>query len=108
MKLLFWVVVLLLAVVLASFAGSNREAVSLTLWPLPFVAELPLYVAVLLTLILGFILGAIAAWHAGRSRRREARRRGRRIAVLERELTATQAQLPVQAERGPAGLPARL
>lgn len=108
MRLLFWAFVLLLAAVLASFAGSNRETVSLALWPLPFVAELPLYLTVLAALAIGCILGVFAAWTAGRVRRREVRRRGRRIAALERELAATQAQLPGPAERPPTALPARI
>lgn len=94
MKLLFWTLVGLVAVVLASFAASNRETVALGLWPLPFVAELPLYLAVFAALLIGFLLGAVTAWIAGGGGRRDARRRGRRIAALERELAATQAQLP--------------
>ncbi len=39
MKLLFWIVVALVAAVLALFAASNRESVTLGLWPLPFVVE---------------------------------------------------------------------
>jgi putative membrane protein len=105
-KLLFWILVALLAVSLASFAASNRENVALALWPLPFVADLPLYLAMLGTLAAGFVLGALSAWIGGGRRRREARRRARRIAALERELAATQAQLPA-AERPPPALAAR-
>jgi lipopolysaccharide assembly protein A len=94
MKVLFWFVVLVIAVVLALFAVSNRAPAALAFWPLGFVVEVPLYLAVLAALLTGFVAGALTAWLAGRSRRREARRRRRRIAVLERELAATQAQLP--------------
>ncbi len=102
MKLVFWIVVALIATVLALFAASNREAVSLALWPLPFVVELPLYLALLAALLIGFVAGALGIWIAGRHGRREARRRGRRIAALERELAATQAQLPGGSEKAPA------
>ena len=113
MRLIFWALVLLLAVILALFAASNREVVSLALWPLPFAVELPLYLAVLAALAIGLIAGAILTWLGGRHRRRKARRRGRRIAALERELAATQAQLADAADHrdleAPAGprLPAR-
>src|SRR5712691_5461844 len=104
MKLLFWIVVALVAAVLALFAMFNREAVALGLWPLPFELDLPLYLAILLALLIGFVSGVLAAWIAGRSRRRENRRRGRRIVTLERELGEMQAQ-PSGAR---ASVPARL
>ncbi len=94
MKVLFWLIVLVVAVVLALFAVSNRAPAALAFWPLPFVAELPLYLAVLGALVIGFACGAVIVWLAAASRRREARRCRRRLAVLERELAATQAQLP--------------
>jgi lipopolysaccharide assembly protein A len=107
MKLPFWIVVALVAAVLALFAASNRESVTLGLWPLPFIASLPLYLAILSALLIGFIAGVVAAWIAGRRRRREIRRRGRRITALERELAATQAQLAGAGESAPARLAAR-
>jgi lipopolysaccharide assembly protein A len=107
MKLVFWSVVALVAAVLALFAMSNREAVALGLWPLPFELDLPLYLAILAALLIGFMAGVLATWIAGRRRRRENRRRGRRIAVLERELAATQAKLPGARETAPGRLAAR-
>jgi uncharacterized integral membrane protein len=106
-KLLFWTLIVLLAAVLALFAASNRGPVTLALWPLSFAIEAPLYLAVLGSVLLGLMFGALAAWVAGRRRRREARQRGRRIAALEHELTATQAQLPDAAETPPARAAAR-
>jgi lipopolysaccharide assembly protein A len=107
MKLLFWFVVALVAAVLALFAASNRESVALGLWPLPFVLDLPLYLAILGGLLIGFVAGALAASLAGWKRRREIRRKSRRIAALERELAATQAQLPGPSESAAARLAAR-
>jgi putative membrane protein len=106
MKLLFWIVVALAAVVLALFAASNRESVTLGLWPLPFVVSLPLYLVIMSALLIGFIAGIVVAWIRGQRRRREIRRRGRRITALERELAATQAQLPAAEESAPARLAA--
>ncbi len=107
MRLLYWIVVALVATVLALFVASNRESVTLALWPLPFVVELPLYLATLAALLIGFVAGILAAWIAGRKRRREVRRRGSRIAALERELAATQARLSGSVEAAPARLAAR-
>jgi uncharacterized integral membrane protein len=99
MKILFWIFVLLVALMLALFAVSNRESVALGLWPVPFLIEIPLYVAMLAALAVGFVIGEFAAWIAGRRWRREARRRRRHIASLEGELRATQAHLVGPAER---------
>ena len=107
MKLLFWISVAVVATALALFTVSNRQAVSLGLWPLPSVLDLPLYLAILAALLIGFVAGALCAWIAGRRGRREGRRRGRRIAALERELAATQAQLAGVGETGAARLVAR-
>ncbi|HTV87485.1 MAG TPA: lipopolysaccharide assembly protein LapA domain-containing protein [Stellaceae bacterium] len=101
MKLLFWIVVIIAAAVLGSFAASNRESVTLGLWPLPTVASLPLYIAVLGALAVGAVLGALATWLGGGKRRREARRRIRRIAALERELAAQQPPAAAAAARPP-------
>lgn len=107
MRAAFWLFILVIAAVLALFAVSNRDSAALAFWPLPFVVELPLYLLVFAALALGFIVGEIAAWIAGRRWRREVRRRGRRIAALERELSATQAQLPRPGEGGGAAAGAR-
>ena len=107
MKLLFWIVVALVAAVLALFAMSNREAVALGLWPLPLELDVPLYFAILAALLIGFIAGVLAAWTAGRHRRRENRRRGRRLAVLERELAAKEAQPAGAGANTPPRLAAR-
>ena len=107
MKILFWIFVLLVALVLALFAVSNRESVALGLWPVPFLVEIPLYVAMLAALAVGFVIGEFAAWIAGRRWRREARQRRRQIASLEGELRATQAHLVGPAERPSTHMAAR-
>jgi lipopolysaccharide assembly protein A len=91
MRLLFWIAVALIATVLALFAVANRESVALGLWPSPFALDLPLYIAVLGPLLIGFISGVLVAWVGARHQRRENRRRARRIAALERELAAREA-----------------
>jgi uncharacterized integral membrane protein len=106
MKAIFWAATLLATVLLIPFAISNREPVSLGLWPLPFLVDLPLYLLVLLLLFGGFIIGAAATWIAGRHIRRELRRRRRRAEALERELTAARSQLEDQAGTARSGAPA--
>ena len=94
MRAVYWAGVIVIAAVVALFAASNRETVSLALWPLPFLAQSPLYLVVLVSLFFGFVIGAVAAWIRGRYRRRQLRECRRQNEALARELASTQAQLP--------------
>jgi uncharacterized integral membrane protein len=107
-KLVHWLVSLPLLIILVIFAVSNRESVTVSVWPLPVTVEASLYLVVLLALFVGFLVGELVAWINGRRWRREARRRARRIEALERELDATQAKLPKgDAARVPVTIGAR-
>jgi putative membrane protein len=106
MRAVYWAVTLAVAAVLSLFAASNREAVSLGLWPLPFLVGVPLYLVIFGAAIVGFLTGALVAWIAGAHRRRELRRCRRRSEALARELAATQSQLPTAAQAGSVALPA--
>jgi lipopolysaccharide assembly protein A len=99
-RVFYWAAVIVVAAVVALFAASNREAVAVALWPLPFLAQSPLYLVVLVSLVFGFVIGAVAAWIRGLSRRHELRACRRQNEALARELAATQAQLA-------SGVPAR-
>ncbi|MFN4276225.1 MAG: lipopolysaccharide assembly protein LapA domain-containing protein [Ferrovibrio sp.] len=63
----------LLLIVLVVFAVSNRQAVTVSLEPLPFILDLPLYLLVFLVflagLVFGAILGRLNAWTAARRKR---------------------------------------
>jgi len=100
MKAVYWALTLLAVILLIPFAVSNRAPVSLGFWPLPFLVALPLYLLVLSLLLLGFVIGAAAAWLAGRHVRRELRRRRRRVEALERELLATRSRSEDQTRKG--------
>jgi lipopolysaccharide assembly protein A len=101
MRALYWPLAALAAVVLTLFSVSNRQSVTLELWPVPFALDAPLYLIVLVSLAVGFATGELAAWIGGRRRRRQARQYRRRIAALERELAATQAQFDRPSEPAP-------
>ncbi len=106
MRAVYWLVILALAAVLSLFAASNRDLVSLGLWPLPFLVGLPLYLVVFGAIIVGFLTGLFAAWVAGSHRRREFKQCRRRSDALARELAETQSQLTGQPLRVGATLPA--
>jgi uncharacterized integral membrane protein len=92
-KWVYVLVTLAATVVLGVFVASNLDRVVVSLWPFATI-ETWLCVVVIAALLLGFLLGELVAWINGRHWRRKARQRARRIEALERELTATQAQLP--------------
>ena len=98
----YWVGVLIIAAVVGLFAASNAGTVTLAFWPLPYLANAPLYLVVLVSLLFGMVIGALAAWIRGSRRRRELRECRRQNAALARELAATQAQL---AREPPPALP---
>ena len=118
MRFVFWLLTLPLLAAIAAFAVTNREAVSLELWPLPFVVTVPVFLVILAAMAVGLAIGALATWLSAGIQRREMRRRGRRIAALESEVqplrrriaegdgvaaTAGEARaLVVQRERTPA------
>lgn len=69
----------LLLIILVVFAVSNRQGVTVSLEPLPFILDLPLYLLVFLVFLAGLILGAaygrLNAWAAARRKRQlEARK----------------------------------
>ena len=99
MRLFHWLVTAPLAVVLIVFAVNNRDAVTLSFWPLPVTLAAPVYLIVLLSLLAGFLIGELVAWTNGRRWRRQARHCARRVTELERALAAqaqTQAQEPTK------------
>lgn len=105
MRILYRAGFLVIAIFLILFAVSNRETISVGFWPLPFLADVPLYLLCFLSLLIGTLIGAAAASMAGRGKRRELRTRRRRIEALERELTATQSQIGNRSEPAKTQLP---
>jgi uncharacterized integral membrane protein len=117
------VIVIPLAIIIIGFAVANRQAVTVSFDPFAasqpaYSATLPLFVIVFLLVILGVLVGGIAAWlRQGRwrsaARRAEAQSRDltAEVAMLRRRLElAERPELPPRAEaaqplrlRSPAG-----
>jgi putative membrane protein len=55
-------IIAILLVLLGIFAVANRQAISLSLDPLPFAIDLPLYLLVFLVFAAGLVLGMLAQW----------------------------------------------
>ena len=76
MKILSRALFLLFVLLGVLIAVSNTQPVQLTLWPLPHVIVMPLYLLVVLLLLLGVLAGLGLGWWAGRHHRRRAREAG--------------------------------
>jgi uncharacterized integral membrane protein len=79
-----WAVAVPLFLLLVSFALSNRGPVSIELFPLgelPF--EVPLSIAILAAMGLGFLLGGLRLWNHALRHRRAARRAEEAMRLLE-------------------------
>lgn len=105
MRIVSRAIFLIAAAILVLFSVSNRESVSVALWPLPFLVDLPLYLLCFLCLMIGGMIGGGITWATGHRHRRELRSLRRRIGALERELTATQSRLEDRAGDRPADHP---
>ena len=99
MRFLTWIITLPIALVAVLFAISNRDLVTLSLWPLPFTLDAPVYLATLVALLVGFMAGGFVTWNAQRRHRRRARRSADRVFYLERELKETQARAAAAEKR---------
>ncbi len=90
MKILNTIIGALVALLVILFAVSNRQAVTVELWPFPYQLALSLYAVILLAVLLGFIAGAIGLWLMGAAKRRELRRLRRQVRDMEHSLARHQ------------------
>jgi uncharacterized integral membrane protein len=81
-----WILLLPLLILLVLFGLSNKEEVSLHLWPFDLAWVAPLSVAVLVIGAVCFLLGASIAWSAALPARRRARRMEEAARLMEAEL----------------------
>jgi uncharacterized integral membrane protein len=86
MKILSRALFLLFVLLGVLIAVSNTQLVQLTLWPLPHVVVMPVYLLVVGLLLLGVLVGLGMGWWAARHHRRRAREAGGEAARLDREV----------------------
>lgn len=92
----------ILLILLIVFAVANRQTVAVSLEPLPFLIDLPLYLLVFLVFFTGLLLGALAdrlnAWGSARRRRAaeaaKAKERAAATQTLPATTTTTAGELP--------------
>jgi uncharacterized integral membrane protein len=79
---------------LALFAGSNRQDVTLGLWPTDYAATMPLALAVIGSAGLAFLIGGLLVWFGVFRLRRQLRRADEQIRLLEDQLQALRTRPP--------------
>ena len=65
-----WIIIIPLAILAIVFAVNNNVPAAVSLWPLPFELELPVFAVCFVGILIGFIAGALAAWISARKWRR--------------------------------------
>jgi len=90
MRLLITLPLLLLLVL---FALSNRQPVSLHIWPTDYAATLPLSLAVLGSMAVAFLAGGLLVWVSQLVQRRRARRAEQTVRLLEAQVQELKARL---------------
>ncbi len=108
MRFISWLFSVLIILVCACFAVSNKQDITVDLWPVGYVITSPLYIVTLGTFFGGFLLGSFLFWMAGLGHRWEKRRLAKQVAKLKLQLEQEVAKntAPVIAARPtPAPLP---
>lgn len=97
-KLVFWLVLVPLAIVILMFAVANREIVTVSFDPFNAAApaasvNVPLFVLIFVLVILGVIIGGVAAWLRQSGYRRAARQRDAEVSSLRRDIETLNSRL---------------
>jgi uncharacterized integral membrane protein len=112
-RIVIAVIVIPLAVIVVAFAVANRQVVTVSFDPFSssnpaYAASLPLFVLIFILVILGVIIGGIAAWVRQSPWRRTARKLDADVRALHDELEAIRRQFgarppppPTEAQRLP-------
>ena len=81
-RLLVWLIVVILALVLVTFAATNHHWTTVDFWPSDFSLRVPAVALLFVGLAVGFLVGLFVSWIAGGRTRREARRQRREVKRL--------------------------
>jgi uncharacterized integral membrane protein len=96
-------VVIPLLIVVVGFAVANRQAVTVSFDPFSsanpaYAVTLPLFIIIFVLLIIGVIIGGVAAWMRQASWRRSARRLDAQVRDLHGEIEAMRSGHPGRAD----------
>jgi uncharacterized integral membrane protein len=100
------VIVIPLLIVVVGFAVANRQAVTVSFDPFSsaqpaYAVTLPLFVVIFILLIVGVIVGGVAAWMRQASWRRSARRLDAQVRDLHSEMDAMRTRFSARPDEPP-------
>ena len=104
--LLSWLIGVPVTVVVVVFSIANRGPVMVDLWPFEMSRCLPLFLLILGSFAVGFLVGAVIMWLSSGRTRDKARENYYKASHLERELAAIRRKQAQQAAPSGPGLPA--
>lgn len=81
-----WLLLVPFAVLVVIFSISNLHGVTLSFWPFSETLSPPVFLLVLVSLLLGFLVGAAVMWLSDGKVRQRARHEHRRVHELERDV----------------------
>ncbi|AJD54274.1 MULTISPECIES: LapA family protein [Thalassospira] len=87
MRILYWIISIPLAILIAIFAVSNRALVTLSLWPLPYEVDMPLFLPIMVALLIGLGIGLTYEWLVHGKHRRAVKRMDTELRRLRPEET---------------------
>ena len=86
MKYISWGFIALLCLIVLTLSIGNRDAVTFSLFPLPFVMDVPLFILILAGAFIGVLLGSLRTWMADGKARRENRQHKQEALRLKGEV----------------------
>jgi len=95
MNWISWILVGVIGTIVAIFAVNNRDVIELTLWPSPFVIDLPAYLLILGPFVVGVFFGWIWSWLVAGKTRARARRAEYSAKIKQRDLDVLYQKLKV-------------
>jgi uncharacterized membrane protein YciS (DUF1049 family) len=109
MRLLSWLIGLAVAVLVVAFAVTNRQTVTVGMWPFAQGVAAPAYLVALVPLAIGLVLGILLASVGTMRARLRTRTHASRVRALEREMARLRAaptaiappSMPADAGRNP-------
>jgi len=81
---------------LVLFALSNPQVVHLGLWPTDVIVDLPLSIAILLSMATAFVVGSLLLWLSAVAARLRARRAESAVKMLEKQVAELKKRVATQ------------